>query len=97
MIQIYAHFTRAAECTTSSAHILPPLSQNYSEKGKFCKTEIEILFDTKSWQIKIHLMIKPEEMTMLSMGGVCQQVPIGKVAAHLITMIPREASHKRDV
>lgn len=34
------------------AHILPPLSQDYSENGKFCKTEIRILLDTKSWQIK---------------------------------------------
>lgn len=36
-----AHFTRAAECTTSSDHILPPLSWDYSENGKFCKTERE--------------------------------------------------------
>lgn len=35
-----------------SVHILPPLSQDYSENGKFCKTEIRILLDTKSWQIK---------------------------------------------
>lgn len=47
-----AHFTRTAECTTSSAHILPPLSRDYSENGKFCKTERGILSDTKSWQIK---------------------------------------------
>lgn len=42
-------------------------------------------------------MIKPEELAMLSARGICQQFPIGKVAAHLITMIPGEAPHKRDV
>lgn len=42
-------------------------------------------------------MIKPEELVTLLIGGICQQVPIGKVAAHLITLIPREVAHKREV
>ena len=90
-----ARFTRAAACAVSSARILPPLSGDYSENGKFCKTEI--LFDAKSGQIKIHIMIKPEELATLLIRGICQQVPIGKVAARLVTLIPREAPHKREV
>lgn len=92
-----ACFTRAAACAVSSARILPLLSGNYSENGKFCKNEIVILFDAKSGQNIIHTMIKPEELDTLLIRGICKQVPIDKVSARLITLIPIEGTQKREV